>query len=348
MGAAHEAQLRLGVGILPHDGIAVLHPLELRVVDDVNPGVLRDQALALFLGLRGQSGDVVQAHRAVGGGGRAEVLQIRFHAVVQLGAQPGVHALDVGHLLHDLHADGAAQQLRLGTGGAAHLHHPSGLAARVGQQAELRHKARNAAHQLQNPGVAVAPGAQHGVGVHYGGGFRPGQHVTLLGDVAHLVHIAGAGIGVVADNAQLLELLFVPRLLGIHDLLEHHVLQKAGGDVFVQRAGIGGEALAVGQSGGDQLVVQVVHRLHHVKAEADDRVAVLTGDGHHPLRAEGVAVHDQCFDHLGHDLALFAVKQRLLLGSQDHGITSFLFDVSIVPVCRWVVKRKKSTPPRCF
>ena len=266
---------------------------------------------------------MVQAHRAVGGGGRAEVLQIRFRAVVQLGAQPGVHALDVGHLLHDLHADGAAQQLRLGTGGAAHLHHPGGLAARVGQQAELRHKASDAAHQLQNAGVAVAPRAQHGIGVHHGGGFRPGQHIVLPGHVAHLVHIAGAGIGVVADDAQLAQLLLIPLLLGIHDLLEHHVLQKAGGDIFVQRAGIGGKALAVGQSGVDQLVVKVVHRLHHVKAEADDRVAVLAGDRHHPLRAEGVAVHDQRFDHLGHDLALFTVKQRLLLGSQDHGITSF-------------------------
>ena len=342
MGTAHKAQLRLGVGILPHNGIAVLYPLELRVVDDVDLGILRDQALALLIGLGGQSGDVVQSHCAVGGGGRTEVLQIRFRAVVQLSTQPCVHALDVGHLLHDLHADGAAQQLRLGTGGAAHLHHPCGLAARVGQQAELRHEARDAAHQLQNTGVAVAPCAQHGIGVYHGGGFRPSQHVALFGDVAHLVHIAGAGIGVVADDAQLAQLFLIPLLLRIHDLLEHHVLQKAGGDVFIQRAGIGGEALAVGQSGGDQLVVQVVHRLHHVKAEADDRVAILAGDGHHPLRAEGVAVHDQSFDHLGHDLAFFAVKQRLLLGSQDHGITSFLFDSTIVPVPAGIVNETKA------
>ena len=196
----------------------------------------------------------------------------------------------------------------------------------------LRHEAGDAAHQLQHAAVAVAAGTQHAVGVHHGGGFRPAEDIALSGLVAHLLQIAGAGVAVVGGDAQLAELLLVARLLGVHDLAEHDVLQQAGGHVFVQRTGIGGEFLAAGQSGLDETVVQVVDRLHHRQTEGDDGVAVLTGDGHHALRAEGVAVHDQCFDHLGHRLALRAVQQRLLLRCQLHKTTSFVQNGVLLPL----------------
>ena len=61
-------------------------------------------------------------------------------------------------------------------------------------------------------------------------------------------------------------------------------------------------------------------------------MAVLTGDGHHALRAEGVAVHDQCFDHLGHRLALRTIQQRLLLRCQLHKTTSFIQNGVLLPL----------------
>ena len=90
-------------------------------------------------------------------------------------------------------------------------------------------------------------------------------------------------------------------------MLEDQVLQKRAGHVLVQRQGVGGELLPAQRAGLDELVVEVVHGLHDADAEADDRVAALTGDRHHLVGAEGFAVHDQAFHDLGHDLALGAV-----------------------------------------
>ena len=73
MRAAHEAELRLRVPVFPDDGIAILDALQLLIVDDIQARARRDQRLAQLLGLRREVCDVVQADRAVGGGGRAEV-----------------------------------------------------------------------------------------------------------------------------------------------------------------------------------------------------------------------------------------------------------------------------------
>ena len=85
-----------------------------------------------------------------------------------------------------------------------HFHDPLGLPALVGQQAEPGHKAADGPHQVDDAGIAVAPGRQHRVSVDHGGGFRPRQNVALFRDVAHLVHVAGAGEGVLLHQAQLL------------------------------------------------------------------------------------------------------------------------------------------------
>ena len=290
---------------------------------------------------------MVQAHGAVGGGGRAEVLEVGAVLVVQLRAQPGIQAADVGHVLHDLHADGGAEKLSLGPAGAFDLHQPMGLAALVGEEAELRHEAGDAAHELQHTAVAVAAGAQDGVGVDHGGGLRPAEDIALFWGVAHLIQIAGTGIGVIGGDAQLFQLLLIPVLLGVHDLAEDDVLQQTGGDVLIQGQGVSGEFLTAGKAGLDKTVVQVVDRLHHRQAEGDDGVAVLTGNGDHTLGAEGIAVHDQRLDHLGHGLALDAVQQGLLLGCQLHKTTSFVSEWccagSIVPVRRGKVNLTKGT-----
>ena len=110
-----------------------------------------------------------------------------------------------------------------------------GLAALVGEQAELRHEAGDAAHELQHTAVAVAAGAQDGVGVDHGGRLRPREHLALLGLVAHLVEVAGAGVVLVAEDAELAQLLLIARLLLIHELAEHQVLQRVRGDVLVER-----------------------------------------------------------------------------------------------------------------
>ena len=82
MRAADEAELRGGVGIFPDDRIAVLHALQLGVVDDVDLRALADERLALLLCLGREVLDVVEPHRAVGGAGRAEVLQVRGRFLV--------------------------------------------------------------------------------------------------------------------------------------------------------------------------------------------------------------------------------------------------------------------------
>ena len=266
---------------------------------------------------------MVQSHGPVGGGGGAEVLEIGAVFLVELGAQPFLHALYIGHVFHDLHAYGRAQQLGLRLILAADLHHPVGLAALVGEQAEFRHEAGNGAHQLQYAGVAVAAGPQHGVGINHGGGLGPGEHIPFAGLVAHLVHIAGAAVGVVVHYAQLAQLLLIALLLGVHYLVENYILQEGAGHIFVQRPGVGGELLPGSEPGGDELVIHVVDRSHDLQAEADDRVAVFAGDRYHALSPKGLAVHHQGLDHLGHYLPLGPVQQRLLLGCKLHIITAF-------------------------
>ena len=173
MRAAHEAELRLRVPVLPDDGIAVLDALKLRVVDHIDPRALGDQRFALRLRLGREVRNVIKAHCAVGCGGRAEVLEIGAGRVVQLRAEPFVEADHIRHILHDLHADGRAKQLCLGLFACFDLHDPGRFAALVGQQSEIRHIAHDGAHDVHDAGVAVAACAEHGVRVHDGGGFRP-------------------------------------------------------------------------------------------------------------------------------------------------------------------------------
>ena len=319
MRAAHEAQLRLGVEVLPHARIALAHALELRVVDDVHGRTVADERLALLHGLGREVLDVVQAHGTVGRGGRAEVLEIRDGILVDLRADPLVKPLDIRHFFHDLHADGGAEQLRLGLFRCAHLNDPVGAASVIGQKAEVRHAARDGAHELDHAGVAVAARAEHAVGVDHGGRFRPREHLALLGLVAHLVEVAGAGVVLIAEDAEPAQLLLIARLLLVHEFAEHQILQRIRGDVLVERERVGGELLLGKCAGFNELVVQVVDRLHGVDAEADDRVSVGARDGHHFFRAEGIAVHDERFHDLGHDFALAAVEHGLLFGCQFHG-----------------------------
>ena len=65
------------------------------------------------------------------------------------------------------------EQLRLGLFRRAHLNDPVGLTSVVGQKAEVRHAARDGAHELDHAGVAVAACAEHAVGVDHGGRLRP-------------------------------------------------------------------------------------------------------------------------------------------------------------------------------
>ena len=187
VGAAHEAELGGGIGIFPHDGIIGLDPGQLRVIDDIDLGIGQDQVTALLLGLGGEVFDMVQAHGTVGGGGGTEILQVGAVFVVQLGAQPLFHAHDIRHIFRDFHADGGAQELGFGLVLAADLHDPAGLAALIGEQAEVGDEAGDRAHDIHDAGVAVAPGTQDGVGIDHGGALRPAQDLALLGLVAHLV-----------------------------------------------------------------------------------------------------------------------------------------------------------------
>ena len=46
-------------------------------------------------------------------------------------------------------------------------------------------------------------------------------------------------------------------------------------DIFVQRLGVCGELLVCGEARVDDLLIKIIHRLHDLEAEADDRMAVL-------------------------------------------------------------------------
>ena len=232
---------------------------------------------------------MVEAHGAVGGAGGAKVLEIGAGPFVQLPAQPLVQTPHIGHLLQHLHTHGGAQELGIGQGAGPYLHDPVRPAAFVGEQAEFRHKARHGAHQLDDAGIPVAPGAQDAVGIYHRRGFRPGKNVPPLGHIAGLRQIAGAGKGVLPHEAQLGQLGFIAFLLAVHGL-EYQVLQKGGRDVFIQGPGVSGKRLLAHSPCLQQGIVQLVHRLHHPNAKADDRMAVLAGDGHHPLRPKGFPI----------------------------------------------------------
>ena len=45
--------------------------------------------------------------------------------------------------------------------------------------------------------------------------------------------------------------------------------------MLIQRLGVGGEFLVGGETGIDDLLIQIIHRLHDLEAEADDGVAAL-------------------------------------------------------------------------
>jgi len=218
-----------------------------------------------------------------------------------------------------------AEKLRLGLFFALDLDDPGGLAAFVGQQAELGHEACHRAHELDDAGVAVAPCAEHGVCVHHGGGLRPAQHLALLRLISPLVEIAGAGVVLVLGDAELLELLLVLFLMGVHDLLEHDVLQQARGHRRVDGAGVGGELLPGGEARRDELIVEIIDWLDGLETEGDHRVAAFARDGDHALGTEGVAVHDEGLDDLGHGFALRAVEHGLLLRCQFQNTTSLLY-----------------------
>ena len=310
--AAHEAELRRGVQVLPDAGVAVLHTTDLGIVDDVYRRAFADQLFAEIDGLGRQMLDMVQAHRAVGGRGRAEVLKIGADRVVELRAQEAVQALDIGDLFQHLHADGRAEKLGVGEGIRFQLHHPVGLSAVVRQKAELRDAARDGAEHLDHAGVPVAACAEHGVGIYHGGALGPAQNVAALGRVAHLREIAGAGIGVVRQDAEALHLLFVSLLLAVHDVKDD-LLQKIRRDVFdVDGSGVRGEGLTADLSVGQDLVIQLVNRFHDAEPEADDRMPVFTRHRNHALRIKSLAVGDQRLHHAGHRFAAGTVQDGLL------------------------------------
>ena len=167
VGAADERKLGLCGRILPDDRILPIHPLQLGIVDHIDLCVFPDQGLSLLDGFGGQVLNMIQADGAVGGGGCAEVLQVSFGTVVQFGAQPTVQPLDIGNVFHDLHSDGGAEKLGLRLFAASKLNNPVGLSAFIGEQTEFRDKARDAAHQFENAGIAVAACAEDGIGIDH-------------------------------------------------------------------------------------------------------------------------------------------------------------------------------------
>ena len=95
MRTTHEAKLRLCIGIFPDYGIVIVYALQFRIVDHVYVRIFRDEAFALFLSFGGQTVDVIETDRTVGGGCRTEVLEIGASSVVKLIAEPFVKTLDV-------------------------------------------------------------------------------------------------------------------------------------------------------------------------------------------------------------------------------------------------------------
>ena len=210
---SNKGKLGACVRLLPHDGVARAHPLELGVVDAVDPGVRRDEVAALLARLGREALHVVEAHGTVGRARGAHVLEVVLDLGGELVAQPVVEAPDVGDVLHDLHADGAAEHLSLGLALAADLDDPRGLATLVREQTKLGHKARDGAEQLDDAGVAVAARAQHRVGKDHGTALRPAEDVSGRGAVADLGLIARAGERIAVQKPHLAQLCLVVILL---------------------------------------------------------------------------------------------------------------------------------------
>ena len=257
--------------------------------------------------------DMIQAYGTVGSGSCSKILQVGASRIVQLGADPGIQALDVRHLLHDLHTNGRAQQLCLGLFGGLDLHHPGGFSSLVGQKTELRHVSRNRAHDINDARIAVTASAQHRVGVHHGRGLRPGKHIALSRLVTHRVHIAGAGKGILVHQAQLLQLSLVELLLGVHKFIKNKILQEILGHVWIERTGISRELLLGHHTRVDELLHQIKHGSHHLQSEGRDQMVILAGNGNQTLRAKQLTVADNGLHDLCHLLPLGAVQDLLLL-----------------------------------
>ena len=243
MRAADEAELRLCLRILPDDRIAFLYALQFRIINDVNLCIFLDQGFALLLCLRRQVINVVKTDCTVGGSRCPEVLEIRTCIGIQLRAKPLIQPADIRYLLHDLHAYRTAEKLGVWQACGFHDDLPVRLSSFIRQEAELRHTADNGTEELQDAGVAVAAGTEHGVCIDYGRGLCPGKHVPFLRLVADFIEVAGTGEGIIIHEAKLSELFFIVLLLRIHEPLEHKILQDIGRYVGIQRSWIHGELL---------------------------------------------------------------------------------------------------------
>lgn len=218
------------------------------------------------------------------------------------------------------------QKLRFGLFGGFDLNDIVRLPAVVRQKAEFRHESCDGAHQLYDAAVPVAARSKHAVGIDHRRGFRPGQDVAALWDIAHLRQVTGAGIIIFTAQAELPELLLVALLLAVHHPKDD-VLKKAARNVFVQRARIGSELLPADRPGAEQFFIQVIHRRHHPDAEADNRVAKAFGHRHHAFSIKGFAVHHKGLYDLCHGFALTSIKQGLLLLRKIHAALLFRYGV---------------------
>ena len=317
MRTADKAELRLGIDVLPNAGIACFNPCKLRIVDHIGLCTLCDERFTLLDRFRGQAFDVVQADGAVARGRSAEILQVGDGVAGQFVSDELREPFDIGDVLHDLHADGAAKDLRFRFFGRLDLDDPGRLAALVCQKAKVRHITDDAAEQLQNAGVAVAARTQNTVGIDHGTAFRPAQNVALLGTIADLVKITGTGESVLFDETEFLKLRFIGGLLAVHEF-EHKILQKIARHVRIERARIHGELLLGKRAGLDELIHQRINGLHNAETKAGHQVAVFTGDGNHLFRAERLAVHHESFHDFGDGFAPRAVQNGLLFGAQNH------------------------------
>ena len=180
-------------------------------------------------------------------------------------------------------------------------------------------KADHGTEQIQHTAVAVAPRAQHGIGVDHRGRLRPREHITLLRDIARLGEIAGAGEGVSVAQTDLGELRLVIRLTGVHDLAEHQLVERIALDVVVvDGTRIDGEAALRFESRGDELVHSAEERFQQTDAETCDKVPLLVSDGHEFFRSEHVAEAHERFHDLGKGLAALSVEYPELFVGEFH------------------------------
>ncbi len=110
-----------------------------------------------------------------------------------------------------------------------------------------------------------------------------------------------------------MELPLVKVLFGVHELLEHDVLDEIAGHVGVERARVGGEALLGGGACLDELIHEVVDRRERLQPERCDQMIVLAGNRHHLGGTEDFSVAHERFHDASHGLALRTVEDGLLL-----------------------------------